>query len=46
MAHMGMEPTAVLMNISSLCQERKFGDIGEGGHLGSGGNPLEVYDNI
>lgn len=42
----GSSCPVVLMNISSLCQERKCGDSGGGGHLGSGGNPLEDYDNV
>lgn len=42
----GSSSPAVLMNISSFCQERKCGDSGGGGHLGSGGNPLEDDDNV
>lgn len=34
------------MNISSLCQKMKCGDNGGGGHLESGGNTSEDYDNI
>lgn len=34
------------MNISNLCQERKLGEIEEGGHLGARGNLFEEYANI